>query len=40
MNFFTDSFDLPQNEQRRCFSLAMARSLLVGGSRTALAPPA
>src|SRR4030067_700269 len=24
MNFFTDSFDLPQNEQRRCFSLGMA----------------
>jgi hypothetical protein len=23
MNFFTDSLDLPQNEQRRCFSLGM-----------------
>src|SRR5690606_25508036 len=23
MNFFTDSLDLPQNEQRRCLSLGM-----------------
>ncbi len=23
MNFLTESFDFPQNEQRRCLSLAM-----------------
>jgi hypothetical protein len=30
MNFFTESFDLPQKEQRRCFSLGMARRLTNG----------
>src|SRR5690606_39700192 len=36
MNFFTDSLDLPQNEQRKCLSLAMAP--LVQGAPRSSAP--
>ena len=42
MNFRTESFDLPQNEQRRCLSLDMARiaERVVKGCRKVTPPPA
>jgi hypothetical protein len=33
MNFRTESFDFPQNEQRRCLSLDMARIVEKGEER-------
>src|SRR6478735_9507317 len=33
MNFRTESFDLPQNEQRRCLSLDMSATMARGSRR-------